>query len=263
MLIIGEKLNSSIPKTLTAMREGDEEALRSLIRAQEAGGAAYLDVNTALLEEEELPALRRLAALIRRESACGLMLDSPNPAVLAAALPEAGDRPVMVNSVSLDARYDALLPRIREAGAAVVCLPLRDGAVPADAAGRVENAVRLADKLTAAGIPADALYIDVLAEAVATAENGAVTALDTIRGVKAALPEVKTVCGLSNISFGLPRRIHLNAAFLSMALAAGLDAAILDPSSQAMRTALLASEALLGRDEFCLSYIAGMRALMA
>ena len=81
--------------------------------------------------------------------------------------------------------------------------------------------------------------------------------------VKAALPEVKTVCGLSNISFGLPRRIHLNAAFLSMALAAGLDAAILDPSSQAMRTALLASEALLGRDEFCLSYIAGMRALMA
>lgn len=132
MLKIGEKLNSSIPRTLAAMKERDDETLLQLIRDQEAGGAAYLDINTALVGETEAEELRRIVSMALRESGCGIMLDSPNAQVLARTLPAAEGRPVMVNSVTLDARYDALLPLIGETGAGVVCLPMADGA---DSAG--------------------------------------------------------------------------------------------------------------------------------
>lgn len=259
MLKIGEKLNSSIPKTLAAMKERDDETLTRLIRDQEAGGAAYLDINTALVEEGEAEELRRILSMVLRESGCGIMLDSPNVQVLAETLPAAEGRPVMVNSVTLDSRYDPLLPLIREVGAGVVCLPMADGRIPPDPRQRVDNAEAIAGKLADAGIPAERIWIDVLAESVATSDRAARAALETIQQVKERLPEVRTLCGLSNISFGLPQRASINAAFLAMALACGLDGAILDVNSAKVRTALLAAEAILGRDEYCLEYIDAMR----
>lgn len=259
MLKIGEKLNSSIPSTLAAMKERDDDTLIRLIRDQEAGGAAYLDINTALVEQGEEQELQRIVAMALRESGCGIMLDSPNAQVLAGAIPAAAGRPLMVNSISLDDRYDPLLPLIREAAAGVVCLPMADGRIPADPRQRADNAERLVHKLAAAGIPTDKIWIDVLAESVATSDCAARAALETIRLVKERLPQANTLCGLSNISFGLPRRAVINSAFLIMALSYGLDGAILDVGSEKVRTALLAAEAVLGQDEFCLEYIDAMR----
>lgn len=259
MLKIGEKLNSSIPRTLAAMKERDDETLLQLIRDQEAGGAAYLDINTALVGETEAEELRRIVSMALRESGCGIMLDSPNAQVLAGTLPAAEGRPVMVNSVTLDARYDALLPLIGETGAGVVCLPMADGRIPLDPRQRVDNAEALANKLAAVGVPAEKIWIDVLAESIATSDCAARAALETIRQIKERLPEVRTLCGLSNISFGLPQRANINGIFLAMALSCGLDGAILDVNSAKVRTALLAAEAILGKDEYCLDYIDAMR----
>ena len=178
MLKIGEKLNSSIPRTLAAMKERDDETLLQLIRDQEAGGAAYLDINTALVGETEEEELRRIVSMALRESGCGILLDSPNAQVLARTLPASEGRPVMVNSVTLDARYDALLPLIGETGAGVVCLPMADGRIPLDPRQRVDNAEALANKLAAAGVPAEKIWIDVLAESIATSDCAARAALD-------------------------------------------------------------------------------------
>lgn len=259
MLKIGEKLNSSIPKTLAAMKDRDDPALIQLIRDQAKGGAEYLDINTAMLGEAEPKELLRVVGMALKESTCGIMLDSPNIDVLVQVLPHVGNRPVMVNSITLDGRYDALLPLIRDTNAGVVCLPMADGRIPLDPRQRADNAESLADKLTKAGIPAHHIWIDVLAESVATSDRAAQAALESIWLVKERIPEVRTLCGLSNISFGLPQRANLNGMFLAMALSWGLDGAILDVNSAKVRSALLTAEAILGQDEYCLEYIDAVR----
>lgn len=124
---------------------------------------------------------------------------------------------------------------IKETGASVVCLPIVGREIPAQPEGRLKNADLLIEKLTAAGIAADNIYVDVLAEALATEEKAAATTLKTIRLIKEKYPEIQTICGLSNISFGLPKRANLNAAFLAMALVSGLVRPILDCVPHAYR----------------------------
>ena len=255
MLKIGEKLNSSIPKTLAAMKDRDDPALIQLIRDQAKGGAEYLDINTAMLGEAEPKELLRVVGMALKESTCGIMLDSPNIDVLVQVLPHVGNRPVMVNSITLDGRYDALLPLIRDTNAGVVCLPMADGRIPLDPRQRTDNAESLADKLTKAGIPAHHIWIDVLAESVATSDRAAQAALESIWLVKERIPEVRTLCGLSNISFGLPVRKNINQAFRVLAMNAGMDSAIVDPTNKNMIGMIYATNALLERDEYCLQYI--------
>ena len=257
MHLIGEKLNSSIPKTLEAMQSWDEKTLIGLIRSQADGGADFLDINTALTGDE-LPLMRRLVELVCTHSSCGIMLDSPSPEVLCAVLEQIDGREVMINSITLDDRFTSLCRLAAEKGASIVCLPMEGRAIPAPAE-RLAAGGKLIKKLTSLGVPEERIYIDVLIEALATDQQAARAALETIRLIKDAYPSVQTICGLSNISFGLPGRIGLNSAFLAMAMHAGLDSAILDPTSKTMRHALAASNALLGQDEFCMDYITVLR----
>ena len=282
MYIIGEKLNSSIPKTLAAMNAGDEEELRRLVRVQAEAGADCIDINTALLAPAEEERLVSLAQLVcseldgldlcdeeGEERTVDLMLDSPDPAVLISALGKVkafcGERKILINSVNDSEKYDALLPAIAEAGAKAVMMPMDGERIPESAEQRLAAAEKTAAKLNAAGIPNENILIDVLVTSLATSEeNGAVVLFDTLRALKSspALKGTKTTCGLSNISFGLPRRAVINSAFLSMAAVLGLDSAIVDPSSPALSDAIAASAALLGEDEYCMKYISLARERM-
>jgi 5-methyltetrahydrofolate--homocysteine methyltransferase len=259
MIIIGEKLNTSIQKTMEAVQNRDEEALIALIRAQEEAGADYQDVNAAV-GGDELAGMQWLAGLVLKHSHGGIMLDSPSTEVIEDVIKKVGERPVIVNSVTLSERL-SLLPAIFEAGAAVVGLPMDGGGIPRTAEGRKKNAERLVDKITAAGIPPEKIFIDVLAESAAVADENLMIALSSIPLINAIDPGIKTVCGVSNVSFGLPGRVNINCAFLSAAVAAGLQSAILDITSPAVKTALLSSLAVVGRDEYCLNYIAHMRGM--
>lgn len=254
MLKIGEKLNSSIPKTLEALKSHDEASLVELIRRQEECGADYLDINTALTGENELADMEWVIGLACRHSSCGIMIDSPNPEIIRDAVSFAGDRKIFINSISLDEKYEMLYDLIREKQASVICLPMTGREIPETAELRITNARALAQRLTAAGIPEERIYIDALVEAVATAAEAPSITLKTIRLLKEQTA-VKSVCGLSNVSFGLPGRVRLNASFLAMCMQAGADALILDPTSARMQEALYTAEALLGRDEYCLEYI--------
>lgn len=258
MIIIGEKLNSSIPSALEAMKSGDE-AIIALIRAQEEAGANYLDINTALVEDGEAEAMERIVRLALDNSSCGLVLDSPDPEVLSKAARLCAGRELILNSVTADERIDELLPTLAELGCGVVLLPMNQSeGIPESAEGRLECAKAAISKLTAAGVSEENIYVDAICETLATSDTNAKTALETIRLIKSETG-AKTVCGLSNVSFGLPKRAFINAAFLSIALSKGLDAAIVDPCSKELRKALYSASAVLGLDEYCMEYIGFVR----
>ncbi|MDF2685048.1 MAG: Pterin binding enzyme [Clostridia bacterium] len=255
MTIIGEKLNSSIPNTLKIMNENNESLLISLIKDQEKNGADFLDVNTAICGEDELDKLQWIIKLIIENSACGIMIDSTNPIVIKKALEFTKNRTVIINSVTLSERIDELLPIIKQTEAGIVALPIDKDGIPKTIESRIDKARLLIDKITAFGINQGSIYLDILAETLSTDDNNALLCLNTITAIKKLYPKVNTICGLSNISFGLPKRININIAFLSAAVINGLDSVILDITSTPIKTAILSSLAVAGRDFYCLDYI--------
>ena len=256
--IIGEKLNSSIPKTFAWMQAGDLEALTALVRSQKEAGADFIDLNTALCGAAGLDLMRQLIGVCRAEDV-GVMLDSPDPAVIADVLPETAGMNVIVNSVTCDERMPELLPLIAKAGCGVVLLPIYHGKIPETASERVENAAAAVDKLVSGGVALHNIYIDALVESIATTPGAGQTTVETIRLLHETLPDCHIVCGLSNISFGLPARADLNAAALAMFAANGLDAAICDPLSPAVATAIRSAAAILGEDDYCIDFIEYIR----
>ena len=258
MIIIGEKLNSSIPSALEAMKNSEDEIVR-LIKLQSDAGADYLDINTALMTDAEYETMERIAKLVLSESECGIMLDSPSPDVLTRAAKLCGDRKLILNSVTSDERIDEIAPVAAELGCGIVVMPMSvDEGIPTSAEGRLACAMKAIEKLTAAGVSEENVYVDAICETLATGDTNALTALDTIKLVKEKTG-AKTTCGLSNVSFGLPKRAFINAAFMSMAILCGLDSAIIDPTSKELRKALHSAEAVAGKDEYCMNYLEYVR----
>lgn len=258
MILIGEKLNSSIPKTLEAFSAHDEATVVELIRRQEDAGAEYLDVNTAIHGGEELATMLWVISLVREHSSCGIMIDTADPAVMAQAVQAAAGTPLILNSATLTDRFDEVTGLAHFSSAAVVGLPI-DGEMPHTLEEKCDKLSALVEKLRKAGIPDERIYADVLIETLATDGESAKNAVGAIGFMTQNFPEVKTTCGLSNISFGLPRRALINSAFLSAAIMAGLSSAILDPSNPAMQDALAAAKVVAGQDDYCMDYITHIR----
>lgn len=256
MIKVGEKLNSSIPRTGEAIARRDGEAILGLAREQLAGGAVWLDINAAVFMDGEQEALLWIMDLVQRETGARLMVDSPNPAVIAAAL--AADRVggAIVNSVTLEeGKLDALLPLVRQYDAGVVAMPISPAGVPRAPEDRLANTDQLMERMAAEGIAPERVYLDPLVEALSADSCAPSVTLETIRLVRAAHPRVNIILGLSNVSFGLPRRKLLNGVFLAGAMMAGANAAILDAADAALAQTIAAAEALCGRDEYCMEYL--------
>jgi 5-methyltetrahydrofolate--homocysteine methyltransferase len=254
MVIIGEKLNSSIPSTLKLLKERDDQAVVRLMKAQEDAGADFLDLNAALLGEEELPMLTHLVELALAHTDCGIALDSPNAKVLLRAAEAVKDRPLIFNSVTSCERIDEILPAAASLKAGVVALPMKKR-MPEGARERADIADELIARLTGAGVREEDIYIDCIVEALSAGDERPRAALDAVRMIRSAHPKVHLTGGISNVSFGLPGRAQVSAAFLAMAIAEGLDSAILDIASPVIRASLMAALALNGEDEFCMDYI--------
>ncbi|WP_258360624.1 dihydropteroate synthase [Moorella sulfitireducens] len=255
MLIVGEKINSSRLQARQILAGRDKEGLLHLAREQVAAGAAKLDVNAGALMDAEPEALKWAVETIQGVMDISLVLDSPNPAALAAALP-AHRGQAMINSITLEpGRFKGIVPLVKEYGCQIVALCLDGRQIPATAAERMEIAEELVAKLQEEGIDKDNIYLDPLVHTVGTSEKAGVEFLATLRLIKERLPGIKTICGLSNISFGLPARRLVNRTFLVLAVAGGLDAAVLDPLDRELMAALTATELLLGRDRYCQRFL--------
>lgn len=259
MIIIGEKLNGTLKKTAAAIAARDAAFVQDLAMRQVAAGAAYIDINAGTPPEREPGDLIWLAETVQAVTDTPLCLDSANPGALSAAL-ERVKRPPMINSISGERkRIEGVLPLVPDRACGVIALLLDDNGIPQDVQGRLTVARRLLELTRQAGIPDEQVYVDPLAIAISTRQDGAVVAMDTMHALRAEAPDIKFSIGLSNISFGLPTRKVVNRVFLALALAAGLDAAILDPLDDSLYGELLGAEMLLGRDRFCRKYIGAFR----
>lgn len=257
MIIIGEKLNSSIPSALKAFLSDNDDAIIEIIKAQADAGADYIDINTAMLPDEELRLIKTMGLVINNSNV-GIVIDTVNMEIVRKALPYAKDRSVIINSISLSADVSAL-SGYDLSNISVIAMPTTDEGIPETPENRLINTHVLIDHLLAMGFREENIYADILIETTAVNQEAAITALNTLKLLKKKLPNIKTVCGASNISFGLPKRKYINASFIAMAIYNGLDAIISDIANPDIRGAILSSELLAGKDEYCMHYIDAMR----
>ncbi len=260
MKIIGEKINGTRKRVKEAVLNRDAAFIQKLASDQAAAGASWIDVNAGTPVEREPDDLVWLVQTVQAAVDKPLCLDSPNPAALAAALPEVKQPPLM-NSISREqGRLTCVLPLAAQAGGGVIALAMDDKGIPAAAQGRLEIVRRLVGLTREAGIPDEQVYVDPLVMTIGASSDAGRIALATVRAVKAEFPKVHFTSGLSNVSYGLPVRSLVNRAFLTLMLEAGLDSAILDPLDRELRQAILAAEAVLGIDRHCLGYTRAFRA---
>jgi 5-methyltetrahydrofolate corrinoid/iron sulfur protein methyltransferase len=260
MIIIGERLNSSRKSVLEALECRDAKFVCEQAKKQEQAGAAYIDLNAAALVDGEIEGLRWAIPLLQSEVKIPLSIDTPNPKAMEAALKIHKGR-ALLNSVTGErSSLDALLPIIREFRPRVIALCLEETGPPASAGMAVARAEKLTDALTAAGLEAEDIFLDPLVRPIGVDTASGALFLDSVEAIKRAMPQVKTMAGLSNVSFGMPQRRLINRTFLALAMARGLDAAICDPLDAEIQATIHAAAALLGQDPSLKSYLRYSRA---
>ena len=259
MIIIGEKINSSRKLIAQAITARDLGYIQNEAKAQSDAGADYIDVNAAAFLEKEAECLRWIIEAVQEVTDLPLCIDSPDPEVIGKVI-SLTKRPPMINSITLEpSRLDSILPLIRDYNATVIGLCQTGSKMGKTAAEKVEIAGRLIDKVTSSGIGIDSLYIDPLVFPVGADVTSALATLDAIEIIMKQFQGVHTVCGLTNVSHGLPDRKLVNRTFLAEAIARGLDAAILDPTDKQLLGIMKAGLMLMGKDEFCMGYIKAFR----
>ncbi|EAT14574.1 homocysteine S-methyltransferase family protein [Desulfuromonas acetoxidans] len=246
--IIGERINPTGKKGYSAeLREGKTAYIRREAQQQTGAGATLLDVNCGAPGADEPLALERAVHAITGVVGTPLVLDSSDPIALERGL-KAADGKVLINSVNGEEKSLAtVLPLAKKYGAAIIGLTLDGQGIPQTAEGRVEIAERIIERAQAVGIQRCDIVIDCLALTV-SAEQG--QAIETLKAIRTLTQDhgMATVLGVSNISFGLPRRPLMSSTFFAMALQAGLSAAIINPKDQAMMDAFRSAMVLLGKD---------------
>ena len=254
-VVIGERINpTGKPKLKAALRAGDYDYLVGEAVAQQEAGAAILDVNVGLPELDEPAVLAAAVGRLQATVTAPLQVDSSDPAAIEAAVRGYAGKP-LVNSVNgKRENLDAVLPVVARYGCAVVGLTLDEDGIPPTAEGRLAVAERIVAAAEAHGIPRCDVAIDCLVMAAATNQDEVREILRAVRLVKERLG-VRTVLGVSNVSFGLPQRGLVNATFLAAALAAGLDLPILNPLNARCRDTVEAWRVLNGQDRGAAAYV--------
>lgn len=259
MLVVGERLNTTREGPAAIVRRRDHEALIREAARQREAGAHYVDVNAGTIADGEIEALTWMTSTIQTALDIPLCIDSSDPAAIAGAL-QVHRGKALVNSITLEKlRFQPVLDLVREHGAGVVALCLDDNGLPRGAEEAVTKGRGLVERLLEAGLPASDIYLDPLVRPIGADPAAGTAVLKAIREFMTAYPGLHTICGLSNISFGLSRRAFVNRAFLVSAMTAGLDAAILDPLDHDLMALLSATEAVLGRDRYGLRYVQACR----
>jgi len=262
MIIIAERINATRKSIAAALMKKDRLFIQNEAKKQTACGAHYIDLNAGLGKGTEKEDLAWMIEAVQEDVDTPLTLDSSDPAVLEACLPLVKNSDKMINSINGEkTRIDNLLPVItRHTDAKVVALTMDDDGIPATVEKRLQIAERVIKLLTEAGVPEENIYVDCLVQPISVDGQNGMVFLKAVRDLKAAHPKVKTTCGLSNVSFGLPRRKKINQYFTAVAIRDGLDSAIIDPTDEEMREAICVTEAVVGKDDYCMNYIQVCRA---
>ena len=259
MLIIGELINSTRKQIRKAVEEKDAAVIQGLATKQVQAGANWIDVNAGAFPTDEVEKMQWLISVIRQVTDAPLSIDSPRPAAVEAGLAMAGKEPFL-NSISAESdRYKALIPFITKYNTRVVALSLDDNGMTDDISTVWTVADGLIKRLEDDGVPPDHIFVDPLIRPVSTNGEYGMGALWVVEKISTVHPQVHKTCGLSNVSYGLPKRKLVNQVFVAMAIAKGMDSAIIDPLDPRMMANIYVAEALAGKDQFCMAYITAER----
>lgn len=253
-MLIGERINPTGKKKLQAeLKEGRFDMVRSFAEEQELCGASILDVNMGMSGIDEKAMMLKAIEEITEVTSLPLSLDSSNVEVMEAALRHYPGR-ALVNSVSYEQeKFEKLLPLVKKYGAMFILLPLSDKGLPENLQEKKEIIQKIYERATELGIAKEDIIVDGLVTTVGANKKAALETLETIRYCKDR--GLATICGLSNISFGLPERSFVNTAFLTLAIGAGLTMAIANPSQELLTGCALATDMLLCRNSAEIRYI--------
>ncbi len=262
MLIIGERINATSKPVAEAIGNRDVPFLQELARQQVDAGAHYLDVNAGRGHgsEQEAEDLKWAVDTIRAATDVPLAIDSSDPLAIQAALAHYRVNAAIINSANAEEdKLKALLPLALEYQADVIALAMDDSGVPRDVEGRLRACDRILERAAAYGVAPERIFIDPLALPLSVDTDQGMVTLRTLEQIKARYPQVKTILGLSNVSYGLPLRGVINRALLLMSMYLGLDSVILDPLDARLMAHIKAAQVVLGRDPFCKGYLRDYR----
>lgn len=255
MIIIGEKINGAIPRVAEAIRSRNQALIEELVAKQLAAGANYLDVCAGSSPQEELEDLKWLVDVVQGCTDTPICIDSPDPRILAAIVPYIS-KPGIINSISGEGeKCEILLPILRDNPQwQVVALCCDNQGIASAAEDKIRIALDLIRQAESYGVTPDRIHIDPLVLALSAVNTAANSFCEAVRRIKEAYPTVKITAALSNVSYGMPVRKLINQNFLTLALAAGLDSGIVDPTNRTITETIYATEALLGKDRLCRKY---------
>lgn len=257
MIVIGEKINGSIPSVAKAIAERNADWIRNLAKIQAEQGADYIDV-CASVKDDEVEVLHWLIDLVQEVTDTPICIDSPNAQSCVDAIPFC-KKPGLINSVSMEGnKCDIVFPAIANTSWQCVALLCAKG-IPSSAEERLEVFDDLMAKAREYGIAASRLHIDPLVEMLCTAEDGISMVVEVMKKIREKEPSIHITGAVSNISFNLPYRKILNQAFLVLSMNAGMDSAVMDPTNRDLMGIMYATEAMLGLDDYCMEYISNFR----
>ena len=253
--VVGERINPTGKKRFQqALREGDMNYVLEQAVSQAEAGAQILDVNVGAPGVDEPVLMEQVVKALQSVTSLPLQLDSSNVEALARGLRVYHGKPIVNSTNGEPEKLAAILPLCKKYGAAIVGLAIDEKGIQPKAADRVAIARRITEAALAAGIPREDIYIDCLTLTASAQQEDVLATVQALEACKKELG-VRTVLGVSNISFGLPCRAYLNTTFLTMAMYAGLDLAIMNPSSEEMMAAVYAYNVLTNRDKQSTKYI--------
>ena len=260
MILVGELINSSRKRISEAIVGQDEKTIQKIAGEQAEAGAHYIDVNAGTFVEKEKEYLEWLVLKVQEKVAVPCCLDSPDPKALERAL-KVHKGTAMVNSISLETeRYRNVLPLVAGTDLKIIALCMSDEGMPKTADDRIAIADKLINGLVQNHVSLDNIYVDPLVQPISTDDTFGVEFLNAVARIMTTFEGVHTMCGLSNISYGLPERKLMNRMFMAMAIAKGLDGAIVNPLDKWMMANITVAETLKGKDEYCGNYLKAYRA---
>ncbi|MCB0252932.1 MAG: dihydropteroate synthase, partial [Anaerolineae bacterium] len=258
-VIIGERINPTGRKKLAAeMAAGDFSRVIADAKAQVEAGAHVLDVNSGVPLTDEAELMTEAIRLVQQTVDAPISIDSSVVSALKAGLKAATGKPLVNSVTGEDERLEAILPLVAERGAAVIGISNDETGISYDPRERFKIAKKIVERAESYGIPRSDVLIDPLAMPVGAVQGAGKHLFDIVRMVREELG-CNTICGASNISFGLPNRPILNATFVAMAIAAGMPCAITNPLDQEIKQAILAADVMMGTDENCAAWITAQR----
>ena len=260
-LVVGERINPTGKKKLQAeLKEGKLDLVRQMAMEQEENGAKILDINMGMNGIDEKEMMKSVIYEVSSTVDCPLCIDSSHVDVIEEALKIYPGR-ALINSISLESeKMEKLLPLAAKYGAMFILLPLSDEGLPKDVNEKKQIINTVYNKAMELGMAHEDIIVDGLVATIGANKKAAIECYDTISYCK-DVKKLPTICGLSNISFGLPERIYVNTAFLTMAISKGLTMAIANPSQELLMNAAFASDMLLDRPESDIAYIERMNML--